>query len=156
YHRFVVDKPLRILGDGAGTVGIQTFDFELEAFIHDIGPGRELVLSGIAVRGSMFLQNCAGTVILQDLTVDPEATWSRGGDGILVDHCARAVLLDSRVFVGDRLGASTIIVGASGVVGLDSTLWIANTEISGIDRGGTGVDPGVTVVRSTLHLWRTS
>jgi hypothetical protein len=98
--------------------------------ILDIAAAEELVLSGVEpqlffVEKQIRLQDCPGTVVLQKVR----------SSGVLVEHCARAVLLDSEIFLG-------------GVSVLDSELWLANSVIPFF--GGGGVD----LVNSTLHVWR--
>src|SRR5262249_8987001 len=86
-----------------------------------------------------ILQNCPGTVVLQDVDAQVPSTAA-----VQVENCARAVLLDSRVI--------------GGVLAQDSTLWIANAEITGghityLGRGGGARGPAPN---SVLHVWRTS
>jgi hypothetical protein len=131
YQDVVVDKPLRILGD-AGSVGVGVVT------VRDIGAGKELVLSGVYLF-LVLLQNCPGTVVLQDIDAQTPAS-----NAVQVENCARAVLLDS------------LVIG--GVLAQNSTLWIANADITGgrtSPFGGNGT-PGVQVTNSVLHVWRTS
>jgi len=145
YQGIVVDKPLRILGEGSGTVAIATDE---SVIVRDIGAGEELILSGVVVKGfsaAVLLQDCPGTVVLQDMDMEVFGFLSC----VTVDNCARAVLLDSHV-------TSAGFVGLSGVFVQDSTLWIANVEIIGGDLLREDASPGVQAVNSTLHVWRTS
>jgi len=148
YQRIAVDKPLRILGDGTGTVRIS--GSAPAVTIHDIGAGAELALSAVEVVATsdgsvILLQNCPGTVVLQDVNVPDTLVFEAG---VQVESCVRALLLDSRVTASFQEGA---------VRAQDSELWIANSEITGLFALGFlffGAAPGVAVVNSTLHVWR--
>src|SRR5262245_13660615 len=139
YQGILVDKQLRILGDGSGRVHLIG-----DVIVRDIGVCEELVLSGVGLGldlSSAHLQNCPGTVVFQDV-----AAQSLCSTALQIESCARVVLLDSSVF------------GIGGVFAQDSTLWIANAEINGGSNffcWGDGT-PGVKVVNSVLHAWRTS
>lgn len=156
YQEIVVDKPLRILGIGPG--GVTITDQSLNSVIvRDIGVGEEVVLSGVEtypLRRGVLLEDCAGTVVLQDGLFG--LPFLNGLTTLRVESCARVVLLDSRVFGG---GSNEPGLGAaSAVFALDSTLWVANSEITGGDSDDSFDDdsPGIHVVNSTLHVWRTS
>ncbi len=149
YQRITVAKPLRILGDGTGSVTI-TWD-EFSVIVRDIGAGEELVLSGVEVTAGLsfspssliLLQDCPGTVVLQDVFMDS----GFGLPALQVESCARALLLDSRVFGG---GAAHLAC----VFARDSTLWIANAEITNLTFFFESAGPGVHLLNSTLHAWR--
>ena len=153
YQPIVVSKPLRILGDGTGVVRISK-NGPTAVTIHDIGAGAELVLSAVEVvaTGSdsdpdsvILLQNCPGTVVLQDVTVPDILVFEAG---VQVQSCARALLLNSQIHASFETGA---------VEAHDSELWIANSDIAGLFTLGFlffGAAPGVAVENSTLHVWR--
>ena len=142
YASIVVDEPLRILGDGTGTVRIQAPGGTFPVRIRDIGAGKDAVVSGFESSG-IQLENCAGTVVLHDLAIP------HFGE-VQAENCGRVLILDCRIQGGnpsDGLGA---------VHALTSELWIANSEITGSALGSVfgGTAPGVDLVNSKLHVWR--
>src|SRR5262249_20634010 len=77
YQRVVVEKPVRILGDGTGVVRITGSPTSVT--VRNIAAGAELVLSGMELAPTGFsgselllVQSCPGTVLLQDLNVAGE------------------------------------------------------------------------------------
>src|SRR6185436_13834522 len=96
YARIVVDKPLRILGDGTGAVRIDAPFFGVR--IRGIASGEEAVLSGVEILPSaspmLLVSDCPGTVVLQDLDL---SSVGAGRTGLGVSNCARMLLLDSRI-----------------------------------------------------------
>jgi hypothetical protein len=148
YDGIVVDKPLRILGDGTGNVNVAS------SVIRDIGAGEEVVLSGVRPQSfpsstSILLSDCAGTVVLQDVFIN-EPTQS--ATGVRVTNCRRALLLDSHILQTGVYGTNR----GGAVSALDSELWIASTEVSGTDDCCFAVPAShaVEVVNCTLHVWR--
>jgi hypothetical protein len=150
YASIVVDKPLRILGDGTGTVRIQASGGAIPVQISGIATLEELVLSGMEAVSPdeipaqvILVQSCPGTVVLQDVVV-PRTNII----GVLVESCGRVLVLDSRIDGGQRA-----------VLARNSELWISNSDITGVPYGlflGSGTFPstGVELVSSRLHLWR--
>ena len=146
YQGIVVNKPLRILGDGTGVVRI--LGAGIGARVLGIGAGRELVLSGVEVRAlsgsdpAVLLQDCPGTVLLEDLNV-PVADY--GWTGVRIQNCARAVVLDSQIS-----GA-----GAGALSAFGSEVWVANASLQGKANVFDGGAEGMNLENSTLHAWRT-
>lgn len=152
YRQIVVDKPLRILGDGADAVRIGGNGFGVR--IRDIGQGEELVLSGMTVRAvlsqlslpTIALDDCPGTVVLQGI-VAPASSFTVGVQAV---NCARAFLLDC-----DITGGVPGAIGA--VLAQNSELWIDDSRITGVSTTEIFralATPGVEVIASTLHVWR--
>lgn len=153
YSQFQVDKPLRILGDGTGVVLILGAGFGAQ--VRDIAAGQELVLSGMEVRSTpshppqsvLTLENCAGTVVLQDLLLPDRSTFVVG---LQIESCARVLLEESELFAGVPGGRGAILAQAS-------ELWLVDSEITGesfTETHEAGAAPGVELENSSLHVWR--
>jgi len=144
YQAIALDKSVRILADGTGTVRVPT------VAIANTAAGGETVLSGVTidVHPAVRLSDCAGTVVLEDIHISGDEE----GPGVRIQNCQRALLLGSRIISAGRPGPSR--TGA--VVAQDSELWLANTEIlgSGDCCFSTSGAHGIELVNSTLHAWR--
>jgi hypothetical protein len=157
YARFVVEKPVRILGAGPGVVRVQGTSFAAQ--VRNIGFGQELVLSGLNLRatGSVLpvleVEDSPGTVVLNDLVL-PVAEVAR--PGLAIENCARVFVLES-VVRGGILGGFARTQGGA-VRASISQVWIANSEIEGTDG-----DPSVTqqgahgleLDACEVHVWKT-
>lgn len=156
YAGITVSKPLRILGDGMGSVRIASVT-EIGALIQNIAAGEEFVLSAVQVQStpSIFvdnyairISNCPGTVVLHDVLLGA----GPAEIGVRVESCDRLVLLSCQM---PGAGAA----GTAAVSGLDSTLWVADSEIVGTSPPDdlhllqSGAH-GVALESSTLHVWR--
>ena len=150
YAAIVVEKPLRILGDGTGTVRIEA-PTESAVSIRGIAASEELVLSGVEAvsnRTVIHVQDCPGTVVLQGLVV------SLASDtGIELEDCGRALVLDSRIQAG------SVERGLGAVFARNSEVWIANTDITGVTipvifAHYFFTTSALDVARSRLHVWR--
>jgi hypothetical protein len=148
YDGIVVDKPLRILGDGTGNVSVS------HSSVRDIEAGDEVVLSGLRFGNSPFaasllLSDCAGTVLVHDVLIDHSTA---SGTGVRVSSCARVVLADSRILRAGIFGENR----NGAVTASSSELWIASTEINGTDDCCFAVPAShaVAIVNCTLHVWR--
>ena len=154
YGGIVVDKPLKILGDGTGTVGISS------AVIRDIAVGEELVLSGVNVGGAPYgsptvlVQNCPGTVIFHGSLASSFTIPMR------IEACARTMVLDSIVRGGGDFSSAPFFFSSPALSAQDSTIWIVDSTVEGrvgVQFGGDPIaGPGLHVVNSTLHAWRSS
>jgi hypothetical protein len=126
----VFQKPLRILGDGTGTVTVAGAGFA--AHVGGLLANEELVLSGLRLQsiGSLLpvvrVENSAGTVVLHDLELPLTGF---GVPGLLVVDCPRVLVLDSLVRGGVLGGFGATPRGA--LYALRSGLWIAGCEIAG-------------------------
>ena len=150
YDPFVVDKPVRVLGQGADVVVTSLGTWGIH--VTGIGAGEEAVVSGLDVRAnpvfsvptaSVYLSNNAGTVLLHDLDVDGLYAFP----GIQVDSSARAVLMACDVQAGPP--------GA--VVATGSELWIAESTLIGSIPFTGFSEPGSHALQAsacTLHAWR--
>src|SRR5262245_18773103 len=83
YDRIVVDKPLRILGDGTGNALVAS------SLVRDIEVGEEVVLSGLQLLDTLLqspvaVRDCTGTVFLHDVFVNGTSF----GPGVRVENCA--------------------------------------------------------------------
>lgn len=158
YAGIVVDKPLRILGDGTGLVFIQSAQPQ-GARILNLPANEELVLSGVRVEGApAFLTDdyavevldCAGTVVLHDVTVDPVSAQV----GLRAENSHRVVVLDS---VLQDVGTSSL----GGISAVDSVVWLADSLVVGLSppdephvlRSGAAA---VDLDGSTLRAWRST
>ena len=158
YQQIVATKPLRILGDGTGTVTIAAPAQGVT--VRDIPAGEEFVLSGIDVIGSdgtanmeVLLFNCQGTVILHDAVVVTAS--DSGSSGLRVEFCPRVMVLDSRIAGCSGCCFFSPPEAGGGIWAVRSTLWIANSTIT-CEGGFPLSSPGVHALNSTLHVWRTS
>ncbi len=160
YAPFLVDKPVRVIGDGTGDVIVQTA-ISTGITVDAIGPGEEVVLSGLEVQAtpvcsgtiaSILVRASAGTVVLHDVLVDHPASQV----GLLVLGSDRVLLLSSRIL---DAGLDCTGMGLGAVTAASSELWIADSEISGLQPFSPFGIPlpgrhGVEVADSTLHVWR--
>lgn len=155
YQRILVDKPLRILGDGPELVRITGLSFA--AVVRDIGPGQELVLSGLSLRATrsshpvVLVEDSPGTVVLHDLAV-PAAQSER--PGLRIADCGRCFLLGALVRGGVLGGSGRSPRGA--LLASGSEVWIADSEVSGSD-GDLSLNQqgahGVEVEDAALRVW---
>ncbi|HEX6883239.1 MAG TPA: hypothetical protein VF530_07640 [Planctomycetota bacterium] len=159
YASFQVEKPLRILRDGAGTVSVSG-RFRA-ALVRGIPAGEELVLSGLSMSAELpkvtvlAVERCPGTVLLHDLDLTGVDQVALGLEGT-----GRTVLLHSRVFggvPGTGLLPETVESGAAIDVAV-TELWIADSEVRGMDgrsswtmRGAHGIEAR----RSVVRVWKT-
>jgi hypothetical protein len=164
YQKIDVARPLRILGDGTGSVTVAAGvivvpGFGLGVTVSGIRAGEDLVLSGIDVLGNgdptdtdqVLIRDCQGTVILQDMVVQAGAS----DTGLEVERCSRVMVLDSRITGGSDGAFFGGNPSGSGIQAANSTLWIANSEIA-CEALFPFASPGVEVRSCTLHVWRTS
>jgi hypothetical protein len=158
YGAIAVDKPLRILGDGTGPVLVDGAQ-PIGAEVSGIAAGQEVYLSGLRIEGtpSVFadsfavrVASCSGTVVLHDIVIEPGVEQV----GVRVENCTRVMMLACRILDAGTPGTSAVRV-------TDSTLWIADSEVTGrtpqddfhlLKAGAVGVDAG----SATLHVWRSS
>jgi hypothetical protein len=156
YSEGTIDgKGLVLLGDGTGTVSIHALT------VTNLGPGGRLIARGLHVSGWTILQDCAGSVWLEDSTFDvPPFLFG----GIHIERCDDVVLSRCATFPiypvsgsGARATESTVVVhdsilrgghgiegddffgispgdGGHGIALQDSTLVVAGSELI----GGTG------------------
>src|SRR5262245_20355699 len=154
YQGITVQKPVRILADGTGSVTV------VSAVIRDIAAGKELVLSGASFSATFLspivtVSNCAGTVVLEDVLIGGTSTipsTGPGTTGVQIDGCQRALLTGSIVHAGvDGLSRTGAIVAQN------SELWIDNTEVVGVGDEccfATRAPHGIEAVNCTVHVWR--
>lgn len=155
YAPILVHKPLRILGDGTGSVVIDGVRDSGVAVLA-LGAGQEFVLSGVTVRAfpflffqsAIFLSNNQGTVVLHDVLVDQTPTV-----GLEAENCARVLVLDCRILDAGVPGDSFNERGA--VLVRDSELVLSGGEV----RAGGGnvfqslAANAIEISRSRLHVW---
>lgn len=168
YGGIEVGKPLRILGDGTGSVRIESSTL-VGVAIHDIGGSEELVLSGVEVMTTpqfptspnvaVKVTDSLGTVVLHDVHIDPLDDPPPGATlvqrALVVTDSARVLVLSS-VF----LNAGVATLGQScGVLATHATLWVVDSTITGrhypdgINLAGV---PAVRLEGATLDAWRST
>jgi hypothetical protein len=149
YAGFVLAKPLRILGDGTGTVSVEA------SLVEDVGAGREVVVASLWLRMNPFTQalplrveDCAGTVVVNDVTVSGTDRLA----GLRLERCARVVVLDSRILRAGLYGPTP----GGAISAVDTELWLANVEATGNSDCcfATRASHAVELVNGALYVWR--
>lgn len=157
YAPIVVERPLRILGAGAG-VRIRAPASQPTVTVRGIEAGKELVLASLVVEPQEFfphpptlrLEDCAGTVVLAQVSVrgDP---FEGASVGLEVTDCARVFLLGAHIVHAGELDAQdgALVVRAS-------ELLLANCEVQGADDPFFALSGahGVQATDASVRVWR--
>lgn len=171
YAPFTIDKPLRLLGQGAL---VQSAVADVEAcVVRDLPPLAEVVVTGVRFEGGasscaggpfagncrpyLSIEDCLGSVVLEGVVVDASDDGITGASGpaVRVQDSTRVMLVDCEL-VGN---SGSVAPPTPALECSDSTVWL----VGGVVRGGSAApDPaasaagaaGVELVRSLLYLAR--
>jgi len=122
--------------------------------VHDVPAGRTCTVRGVITSG-VELSNCAGAVVLEEITVQSSLIAPTGTPALRVDGCA-GVVVRGGSFRGSK-GLSSSDPGDAGLLASNSNVSVWNAELAGGPGAGDPLTaskggPGAQVVGGDLWL----